>query len=461
MQIAFHGAARNVTGSCHLIECSGRRILLDCGLYQGMNGSAANQAEHFGFDPAAVDFLILSHAHLDHCGRIPLLVKNGFRGRILCSSATRELAKLVMLDSAHIQEEDARYQNYKANKHKKRFTAVEPLYTTVDALAALDFFMDLPRWEQPYELAPGLSVTLYDAGHILGSACILLDLEENGERRRVLFSGDLGSDGRAILPNPARPPRVDTVIMESTYGDREHKDLQSSVAELYGVINETIAGQGNVLIPSFALERSQEIIYYLREGMEQGRLPAGLRVFLDSPMAISATEIFRRHQECFDEETWKVLMSGRDPLSLPGLVFTKGNADSMALKNVEGAVIMAGSGMATGGRILHHLRNHLWKKTSALVFVGFAAKGTLARAIIDGADEVRVFQEQIAVNASVHTINGFSAHADQKELLAWHRASGAKRTFLVHGEEKAMQSFAGLLQDTQVVMPELHESYPL
>ena len=461
MQISFHGAARNVTGSCHLVECAGKRILIDCGLYQGSRSLDEENTDGFGFEPSSIDFLILTHAHLDHCGRIPLLAKRGFSGRILCTSATRELAKLVMLDSAKIQEEDAKYQNYKAAKRKNPGKPVEPLYTTMDALNALDFFVDIARWEKPHQLASGIAVTFYDAGHILGSACVLLELEENGQKRRVLFSGDLGSDGRAILPDPADPPQVDTVIMETTYGNREHKDLNNSIAELYEAINTTIAGHGNALIPSFALERSQEILYYLREGVEKGALPKNLRVYLDSPMAISATEIFRRHPEGFDEETWQVLMSGRDPFALPGLHFTRDTADSIALKNMDGVVIIAGSGMATGGRIRHHLRNNLWKPEAAVIFVGFAAQGTLARTIIDGAEEVRIFQDEIAVNASIYTINGFSAHADQRELLAWHGKTGAKRTFLVHGEESTMQTFAGLLAGTEVIMPEQHSVHNL
>ncbi|MDO5673690.1 MAG: MBL fold metallo-hydrolase [bacterium] len=461
MQISFHGAARNVTGSCHLVECAGKRILIDCGIYQGSRSMDEENSNDFGFDPTGIDFLILTHAHLDHCGRIPLLTKRGFRGRILCTSATRELAKLVMLDSAHIQEEDAKYQNYKASKRKKSGTPVEPLYTTIDALNALDFFVDIARWEKPHQLAPGISVTFYDAGHILGSACVLLDLEEKGQKRRVLFSGDLGSSDRAILPDPAPAPEVDVVVMETTYGNRRHRELSESIIELFDAINSTISGHGNVLIPSFALERSQELLYYLREGIEQGKLPHNLRVYLDSPMAISATEIFRRHPECFDEETWQVLVSGRDPFALPGLQFTRDTADSVALKNMEGVVIIAGSGMATGGRIRHHLRNNLWKPEAAVIFVGFAAQGTLARLIIDGAEEVRIFNEEIAVNAAIHTINGFSAHADQQELLTWHRQTKAKRTFLVHGEESTMQEFAGLLTGTEVILPEQHSVHNL
>lgn len=461
MQISFHGASRSVTGSCHLLECGGKRILIDCGLYQGSRELDEENANDFGFDPASIDFLVLTHAHLDHCGRIPLLVKRGFSGRVLCTAATRELAKLVLLDAARIQEEDAKYRNYKAGKRQKTAPLAEPLYTTVDALNALDVFVDIARWEKPHRLAPGIAVNFFDAGHILGSAFVLFELEENGQKRRVLFSGDLGSDGRAILPDPAPAPQADVVVMESTYGDRSHKGLEESIAELYEAINTTIAGHGNVLIPSFALERSQEILYYLREGVEQGHLPHNLRVYLDSPMAISATEIFRRHPECFDEETWQVLVTGRDPFTFPGLSYTRDTADSVALKQVDGAVLIAGSGMATGGRIRHHLRNNLWRPESAVVFVGFASQGTLARAIIDGAKEVRIFQEEIAVQASIHTINGFSAHADQQELLAWHAQTQAGQTFLVHGEEGAMRRFAEQLQGTRVILPEAHSSHLL
>lgn len=460
MQIHFHGAAKNVTGSCHLIECGGKRILLDCGLYQGSDQTEDNRPEHLGFSPKSIDFLILSHAHLDHCGRIPLLVKHGFKGRVLCSSATRELAKLVLLDSARIQEEDAKYENYKTAKRKKRFTPVRPLYDTVDALASLDAFVKL-GWEGTHELTSGIRARLIDAGHILGSACIFLELKEGGNTTRLLFSGDLGARGRPILKDPAAPPECDALIMETTYGNRDHKGLADSVEELYGVINETTAAEGNVLIPSFALERSQEILYYLREGVERGKLPRKLKIYLDSPMAISATEIFRKYEDHFDGEAWKLLLSGRDPFELPGLRFVQGSAESMDLKRAKGAVIIAGSGMASGGRILHHFRNHLWKPETAVIFVGFAARGTLARAIVDGAEEVKIAQEEIAVNARIHTIGGFSAHADQKELLAWQRQTKAKRIFLVHGEEGVMRDFAGLLEDTEVVMPSLHSKHKL
>lgn len=462
MRITFHGATRDVTGSCYLVECQDKRILIDCGLYQGNRETDEENRNDFGFDPASIDFLLLTHSHLDHCGRIPLLSRRGFKGTVLTTSASRELARLVMLDSARIQEEEARYRNYKASRRKNREAPAEPLYDTLDALNSLDAFVDIASFAQPLELCPGIRTTFYDAGHILGSACILLELEEGGRQRRVLFSGDLGYDGRAILPDPAPPPQADIVVMESTYGDRLHKPLIPSIEELYQAINTTVSRNGNVLIPSFALERTQELLYYLREGIDQGRLPRHLQVYLDSPMAVSATQIFRRHRECFDEETWAVISAGRDPFELPGLEIIHDVAESMALKHVHGAVIIAGSGMCTGGRIRHHLRHNLWRREASIVFVGYAAGGTLARQIIDGAEVVRVLQDEVEVNAEIYTIGGFSAHADQRELLHWHGQTGApQRTFLVHGEEKAMLTLASHLTSTRVEMPLLHQSFIL
>ena len=464
MQISFHGADRSVTGSCHLVECNGTRILVDCGLYQGGREIADENAEDFGFDAASIDFLLLTHAHLDHCGRIPLLVKRGFAGEIIATPATVELARLVMLDSAGLQEEDARYLERRASRRRgDREERVVPLYTTLDALNSLDYVGRRAAYARPIELAPGIRATYIDAGHILGSACVLLELAEAGRTHRVLFSGDLGYDGRVILRDPAPPPHADTVVMETTYGDRLHKRLEPSIAELYEVIDATVARSGNVIIPTFALERAQEILYYLREGREQKRLSPFFRVFLDSPMAISATQIFERHPECFDVDALRVIRAGRDPFDLPGLRFTRETAESMAINKVDaGAVIMAGSGMCTGGRVRHHLKHNLWRQRSSIVFVGYAANGTLAREIIDGAKQVRIFGEEIPVRASIHTIGGFSAHADQAELLAWHRRVGEpKRTFLVHGELASMQAFARLLPHTHVEMPASGQTFEL
>lgn len=466
MKIAFHGADRGVTGSCHLVSCGGKQVLIDCGLYQGGHELVEENYEAFGFDPAKVDFLLLTHAHLDHCGRIPLLVKQGFEGEIITTAASRELAKLVMLDSAHLQEEEAEWQSRKQARRGRRGKKTDdiiPLYTVLDALNSLDYFGRTAQYAKVLTLGDSIQATFLDAGHILGSACILLELEEGSQRRRLLFSGDLGYNNRAILRDPAPPPQADVVVMETTYGDRIHKTLQPSIAELYEAVTDTFRRGGNVVIPSFALERTQEILYYLREGVTAGYLPATMQVFLDSPMAISATEIFSRHPECYDEQTSELFRDGQDPFGLPGLHFTRQTADSMALNRIGGgAVIIAGSGMCTGGRVRHHLKHNLWRQNCSVVFVGFAARGTLARRIIDGADAVRIFGEEIPVRARIHTIGGFSAHADRDELLAWQRQVGNPgRTFLVHGEEEAMQSFARRLTDTEVIMPELHDVFDL
>jgi metallo-beta-lactamase family protein len=445
-----------------MIECAGRRILIDCGLYQGGRELSEDNAEDFGFDPAAVDYLLLTHAHLDHCGRIPLLIKRGFRGEIITTTASRELARLVLLDSAHLHEEEARYHTRSAARHNNHHEE-QPLYTVLDALNSFEYFGRTAHYSKALELSSGINATFHDAGHILGSACILLELNEDGQRRSVLFSGDLGNTGRPLLRDPATPSKPDVVVMETTYGNRLHKQMQPSVEEMYAAVTDTFQRGGNVIIPTFALERAQDILFYLHEGIARGRLPRSTQVFLDSPMAISATEIFERHPECYEPHIAELFREGKDPFHLPGLHFTRETSESMALNRIGGgAIIMAGSGMCTGGRVRHHLKHHLWRKDSTIVFVGYAARGTLARNIIDGAQEVRIFGNEIRVRAHIHTINGFSAHADQNELLAWHQQIGTPdRTFLVHGDEDAMQHFATLLKGTQVEMPMLGQSFNL
>ena len=463
MKISFHGAARDVTGSCYLLECAGTRILIDCGFFQGSRELEEDNADDFGFDPAAIDYLLLTHAHLDHCGRIPLLVNRGFTGEIITTAASRELARLVMLDAAGLQEEEARYLNRRAQRRGRDSAEVEPLYTIVDALNALEYFGRVAHYDQPLQLAPTIRATFIDAGHILGSACIVLDLTDGGKQRRLLFSGDLGLSARPILRDPATPPPAEVVIMESTYGDRQHKQLQPSIEEFYAAITTTLRRGGNVVIPTFALERAQELLYYLHAGKEQGVLPDTLQVFLDSPMAISATQIFKRHPECYDPETAALFHTGRDPFAFRGLHFTRETAESMAINRiVSGAVILAGAGMCTGGRVRHHLKHNLGRHQCSIVFVGFAAQGTLARQIVDGAKIVKIFGDDYPVHAQIHTIGGFSAHAGQTELLAWHRQTGhPETTFLVHGEEECMAAFGRLLPNTRVEMPKGQQSYLL
>ena len=462
MRLSFHGADRDVTGSCHLLECVGRHILIDCGMLQGSRELAEENAEPFGFDPAAIDFVLLTHAHLDHCGRLPLLVKRGFRGEVIATSATRELVRLVLMDAAHLQEEEARHASRQRRRHGDD-TAPEPLYSLLDAMSTLDQFGRAAEYNAPIELAPGLRAMFFDAGHILGSASILVEAVENGESRSILFSGDIGNAGRPLLRAPATPAQAEIVVMESTYGDRLHRAMTASIDELYGAIGDTFGRGGNVIVPTFALERAQEILYFLHRGIETSKVQAAVQVFLDSPMAISATEIFQHHPECLEPAVAQLFQDGRDPFHLPNLHLTRETADSIAINRVSGgAIIMAGAGMCTGGRVRHHLRHNLWRKESSVIFVGFAAVGTLARQIIDGARSVNLFGEDIPVRARIHTINGFSAHADQQELIDWHRKiAGNKVTFIVHGEPPAMESLASRLSSPRVEMPRLHQAFDL
>jgi metallo-beta-lactamase family protein len=462
LKLSFHGADRSVTGSCHLVECAGKRILIDCGLHQGNRELDEENAEPFGFDAASIDYVLLTHAHLDHCGRLPLLAKRGFRGEIITTSASRELARLVMLDAAHLHEEDVRYRARKKGSDGASHATDVPLYSTLDALNCLDYFGRTAIYSQVFEVTGGVYATFIDAGHILGSASIFLELKEQSHSSSVLFSGDLGNAGRPLLRSPAKPPHAENVVMETTYGDRLHKQLGPSIDELYEAITETFKRGGNVIIPTFALERAQELLYFLSEGVTHARLAKSTQVFLDSPMAISATEIFRRHPECFEPATAKLLQEGHDPFALPGLHFTRETTESIAINSVHsGAIIMAGSGMCTGGRVRHHLQHNLGREESSVVFVGYAASGTLARRIINGEKQVKIFDENIPVRARIYTINGFSAHADQAELLTWQKQAVAKRTFLVHGEEDSMRQFATHLANTRVEMPRQNQVFEL
>jgi metallo-beta-lactamase family protein len=462
VKLSFHGADRDVTGSCHLVECGGKRVLIDCGLFQGGRELNEENAAPFGFDARMIDLVLLTHAHLDHCGRLPLLDKRGFRGEIIATGATRELTRLVVLDAAHLQEEDAEQKARRAGQHGAARADAQPLYTAADARNCLDKFKRTASYDQPLDLFPGVRATFIDAGHILGSASIVLDLAEAGRQLKLIFSGDLGNTGRPLLRGPAVPPKADVAVIETTYGDRLHKPLGPSIEEFYGAITDTFRRGGNVVIPTFALERAQELLSVLHHGIETGRLAKTIQVFLDSPMAISATQVFKHFPESLDDETAKLIAAGGDPLALPGLHLSRATSDSMAINTIRGgAIIMAGSGMCTGGRIRHHLKHNLARDNASIVFVGYQGAGTLGRQIVDGAKTVRLLGEDVAVRARVYTINGFSAHADQAELLTWHRHTGAPRTFLTHGEEDAMGKFAAMLSDTKVEMPMLGQSFEL
>jgi metallo-beta-lactamase family protein len=460
MRISFHGADRDVTGSCHLVEVGGTRVLVDCGMFQGGRRLDEDNSEPFGFDPRDVDIVLLTHAHLDHCGRLPLLVKRGFRGEIVTTAASRELARVVLLDSASLHEEDAKREERTAARRGEN-RSVEPLYTTLDALNAFEQFGRTANYGERLTLAPNLYATFLDAGHILGSATIVIESSRNGTHHVLGFSGDIGNEADPLLRSPVTPAGADAVVMESTYGDRLHKPIAPSVQELYDAITDTMTRGGNVIIPTFALERAQQVLFFLALGVTEKRLPQALQVYLDSPMAISATEIYRHHPEGYDPEVAEMFREGRDPFALPGLRFTRESTQSRVINDIQGgAVIMAGSGMATGGRVIHHLKHNLWRPEASVVLVGFAAKGTLARRLVDGADRVSIFGEEIPVRARIYTINGFSAHADRDGLLGWHRAIAPGRTFLVHGEEGVMEGFSKLLE-SKVTMPRFGESFEL
>jgi metallo-beta-lactamase family protein len=461
VRISFHGADRVVTGSCHLVEAAGRKILIDCGAYQGSRALEAENADGFGFDPASIDVLVLTHAHLDHCGRIPLLVKRGFKGEIVSTAATRDLTRIVLMDAAHLQEEEHRRALRIAARRGEPETAPPPLYTLIDALSAFDRFGRVIKYRSPVDLVPGVRATFHNAGHILGSASVRLEVEENGARRVVVFSGDIGNPGRPLLADPDAPQGADAVVMESTYGDRDHRSLDDSLEEFYEALNASLSAGGNVVIPTFALERAQELLFWLRDGVERNLLSPALHVFLDSPMAISATQIFEKYPADLAAPAADLLRRGIDPLRPPGLRFTRETAESEALNRiVGGAILMAGSGMCTGGRVVHHLRHNLGRPNASVIFVGFAGVGTLAREIIDGARTVRIFDEPIRVRAKIYTINGFSAHAGQTELIDWRARVGAKRTFLTHGEPPAMTALAAKLGG-EVVCPRLGEAFEI
>ncbi|MEF9603569.1 MBL fold metallo-hydrolase [Paracoccus lutimaris] len=455
MRISFHGAAGGVTGSCHLVEANGQTILIDCGMFQGGGELPEDNSQAFGFDPYSVSFLLLTHAHLDHCGRIPLLVKRGFSGEIIATPATCDLTRLVLMDAARLNEEDAR----RRTRHGLRS---EPLYDSMDALDAIDRFGRKAKYRIPIDLGHGIRATYFEAGHILGSASILLEIHEHGRRRRILFSGDIGPAVRPLLNEAAPPGDADVVVMETTYGDRDHRALGATLDEFYGAINAADERGGNVVIPTFALERAQELLFYLREGIEADRIRPSWQVFLDSPMAISATRIYRRHPDLLKPAIAEMLRSGDDPFRLPALHFTQDAADSAALNRIHsGAMLIAGSGMCTGGRVRHHLRHNLGQADGSVIFVGFAAEGTLARIILDGAKSVKLMGDEIPVRAQIHTINGFSAHAGQGDLLGWHARTGAPEiTFLVHGEEPARQALAGALSG-RIELPLMHQSFEI
>ncbi len=449
ISITFLGAARNVTGSKCLVEVNGIRLLIDCGLYQERGLKNLNW-EPFDFGPDKIDILLLTHAHLDHCGLIPKLVKEGFKGRIYCTAATFEIAKIVLLDSAKIQEEDAGFKRKRHQRERRKGNYPEtPLYTKEDAETSFSYFYPI-EYQQKLELGNGIDVVFRDAGHILGSATIKLFVKSNGEERTLVFSGDLGKNDTPILQDPTVFDQADYVVMESTYGNKGTPSSATNIHEILSdVINNTNEKGGNVIIPSFAIERSQEVLYRLNELLRQDRI-SHIMAFLDSPMAISVTDVFRHHTDLFDDEAVELLRSGKHPCDFPGLQLCRTVDESKAINYIRGSVvIIAGSGMCNGGRVKHHLVNNIIRPECTILFVGYQAVGTLGRHIVDGAETVRIHGQYFPVKAKVIKIDGFSAHADKDELLQWlseFKNNPPRKVFVIHGEEKASKEFAEVVE---------------
>jgi metallo-beta-lactamase family protein len=445
MQVQFWGAARTVTGSMHLLEVNGRKLLLDCGLYQGHRKQAFERNRDLPFPARDVDAVVLSHAHIDHSGNLPSLVRGGFKGKIYATSATRDLSAHMLLDSAHIQESDVAYVNrHRAREGKRLF---EPLYRRDDALATLKRFVSID-YEEPFDPAPGVHVHFLDAGHMLGSAVVVLDLDEAGRRVRLVFSGDIGRRGMPILRDPQAPGDADYVIMESTYGDRLHEKAGEAEETLRQAAREAYERGGKLLIPAFAVGRTQEVVYHLNRLWERGALPP-MDVFVDSPLAVNVTEVFRSHPECYDAQLLEQVLDDDDgdPFGFSRLRYVRKVEESKELnRRTTPAVIISASGMCEAGRILHHLKNNIEDPRCTVFFVGFQAEHTLGRKLLDGQSPVPILGGQYPVRARIQKGESYSAHADRSGLLEWASRTAKSRrlrkVFLVHGEEASSASLA-------------------
>ncbi len=469
MKLTFHGAARTVTGSQHLIDVNGYRIMLDCGLFQGKRKEAFELNRKGLCDGASVDALVLSHAHIDHSGNIPCLVKNGFTGDIYCTSATRDLCSIMLLDSAYIQEKDVIYVNKKRKKQGKNL--FEPLYTKEDVVNAMQQFIGI-SYNRKHEIVPGVSLTLVDAGHMLGSAHVILDIseKESGRQSRLVFSGDIGRDGIPIIRKPTRlVDGADILIMESTYGNRLHPPYPESEKDLERIINKTHNRGGVLLIPAFAVGRTQQIVYALHKLYDQGLIP-DIPIYVDSPLATNTTEIFRMHPECYDAEIRTFLLNDHhsNPFGFDTLRFTQNVEESKKLNTMkEPAVIISASGMMEGGRILHHLRSRISDSRNTILVTGWQAPNTLGRRIVNREPQIRIFGDEFQVKAEVEIITGFSGHADRDELLSWAGAMQKKpeNSFIVHGEIESAQALADSLQTglgfQNVVIPDMDQTFEI
>ena len=442
MKLHFYGADRCVTGSCHCLEINGKKILVDCGLQQGRDEL---DNRYLAFAPGNIDILLVTHAHIDHTGRIPLLVKNGFHGRILTTRLTADLMKIMLLDSAHIQESDAEYENRKGERAGREH--VDPLYTEQDALDVFKYVTTC-EYKEKVDLCEGVSAVFTDAGHLLGSASITLELEENGMHKTIVFSGDIGNVDQPIIRDPQLLKKADYVVMESTYGDRNHTEVWSYTDELAEIIDETLGKGGNVVIPSFAVGRTQELLYFIREIKDQKLVKStpNFPVYIDSPLAKAATTVFCGDLHGYlDEQALELVKDGTHMFTFPNLNLVESSEESKMLNmDTTPKVIISASGMCDAGRIRHHLKHNLWRANSAVVFVGFQSPGTLGRRLLDGVEKVKLFGEEIAVKAKIVNFQGLSSHADHDHLVQWIKAFDPKPThvFVVHGDEDVAPVFA-------------------
>lgn len=470
MNIRFLGAVKGVTGSSHLIKFKNKKILLDCGMYQGKDEDL--NTDEFEVNPSDIDYLFLSHSHIDHSGRIPLLVKKGFRGIIYCSKPTYDLCEIMLLDSAHIQETEAEWKNKKALRTGKK--TVEPLYTQNDAMDCFQYFKTV-QYGQIVNIDDELTVKFNDAGHILGSSIIEMCFTESDSSVKLVYSGDLGTNDKPMIKDPSLIEKADYVIMESTYGDRVHENTEERTEELINIILKTIKRGGNVIIPSFAVGRTQEIIYELNKyydshlnklGTKENELKK-IPVYIDSPLAIKATEVFKNNANVFDDEAREYILRGDNPLEFQNLHYTLSSEESKQLNiSTEPKIVISASGMCDAGRIKHHLKHNLWRKDSSIVFVGYQAEGTLGRRILDGEKNVKVLGENIHINAEIYNVEGFSGHADKIDLLNWLKGFNEKPkcVFLVHGEEQSKENLKEEIKaqlNLNCVIPEYNVVYEL